>query len=98
MALQDTYLSGGTRHLSFYLLLKEHMKNIVKKSEAQVTLLCAVEIIFESQQRSLSNGTDVPANIRKRFKEKFRLVGAEDPCIGWVLAKGVRPVYSPADI
>lgn len=52
LSLQDTYLSGAIRQLSFYLLLKKHMKNVVPKSASQIKLLQAMEIIL-SPNRSL---------------------------------------------
>lgn len=83
LSLQDTYLSGGNRHLSFYLLLKERMKDIVPASPSQVALLRAMELIFESRERKLSEGSNVPANIRKRFKEMLRLSRDKHPYVGW---------------
>lgn len=82
--LQDTYLSGGNRHLSFYLLLKAQMKNLVPRSSSQIVLLQAMELIFESQQRSLSDGTNIPAHIRKRFIENSKLIRDNDLYVGWI--------------
>ncbi|KAK4040968.1 hypothetical protein C8A01DRAFT_45794 [Parachaetomium inaequale] len=36
LSLQDTYLSGGNRHLSFYLLLKERLKDITPPSPSHL--------------------------------------------------------------
>ncbi|POR35889.1 Uncharacterized protein TPAR_03923 [Tolypocladium paradoxum] len=83
LSLQDTYLSGGNRHISFYLLLKQRMKGLVPPSPSQIALLQAMELIFESQQKRLSEGTNIPAHIRKRFREKLRLSRHKDPYIGW---------------
>jgi serine/threonine protein kinase len=83
LSLQDTYLGAGNRHLSFYLLLKERMKDIAPLSPSQVTLLRAMELVFESQQRRLSEGTNIPAHIRKRFREVLRLYRDKHPYVGW---------------
>lgn len=84
LSLQDTYLSGANRHVSFYFLLKEHMKNSVSRSSSQIILLQAMELIFESQQRLLSHGTNIPAHIRKRFIENSKLTrDNNDPYVGW---------------
>lgn len=83
LSLQDTYLSGANRHVSFYLLLKERMKNLVPRSPSQILLLQAMELIFESQQRLLLDGTNIPAHIRKRFMEKSKLARDNDPYVGW---------------
>jgi hypothetical protein len=81
--LQDTYLSGGNRHISFYMLLKDGMKDIVPRSPSQVALLRAMEIIFESRQRDLYEGTNIPAHIRTRFIELLQLSQDDDPYVGW---------------
>lgn len=67
LSLQNTYLAAGNRHLSFYVLLKEHMQKLVPRSSSQIVLLQAMELIYESQQRSLFEGTNVGAHIRKRL-------------------------------
>jgi Phosphotransferase enzyme family len=100
LSLQDTYLSGANRHVSFYLLLKAHMKNCVPRSPSQMVLLRAMELIFESQQRLLSDGTNIPAHIRKRFMEMARLARDSDPYVGWTRRStqdgGPVPEYSGA--
>jgi hypothetical protein len=83
LSLQDTYLSGGNRHISFYLLLKEHMAKLVPRTSSQIVLLQAMELIWESQQRCLFESHNIPANIRKRFLEIGGLVRDENPYIGW---------------
>lgn len=83
LSLQDTYLSGSNRHLLFYFLLKERMKDITPPSPSQVALLRAMELIFESQQRRLLEGTNIPAHIRKRFREVLRLCRDKHPYVGW---------------
>lgn len=40
LSMQDTYFSAD-RHVSFYLLPKEHMKNIVPRSSSQIALVQA---------------------------------------------------------
>ncbi|EQB48220.1 hypothetical protein CGLO_12570 [Colletotrichum gloeosporioides Cg-14] len=67
LSLQDTYLSGGNRLISFYSLLKRQMKDLVPASSPQVSLLQAMEILFESRQRRLAEGSNIPAIIRQRF-------------------------------
>lgn len=98
LSLQDTYLSGANRHISFYLLLKEHMKKCVPRSPSQIVLLRAMELIFESQQMFLSNGTNIPAHIRKRFKQNSKLARDNDPYVGWTRnpLDGPFPDYSSA--
>ncbi|KAJ2991414.1 hypothetical protein NUW58_g2520 [Xylaria curta] len=81
LSLQDTYLSGGHRHLSFYLLLKEHLREITPISSSQIALCQAMALVFESQQKLLSNGSNVPANIRKRFIEQFHLIRSPHPYV-----------------
>lgn len=96
LSLQDTYLSGANRHISFYLLLKEHMKKSVPRSSSQIVLLQAMELIFESQQRWLSDGTNIPAHIRKRFLGNSKLARDNDPYVGWTRnpLDGPYPDYS----
>ncbi|KAI1159189.1 kinase-like domain-containing protein [Nemania serpens] len=91
LSLQDTYLSGGNRHISFYFLLKEGMKDIVPPSPSQVSLLRAMELLFESQQRSLFEGRNIPAHIRKRFLEILQLSRDKDPYVGWKCETEGRP-------
>ncbi len=100
LSLQDTYLGGANRHVSFYLLLKEHMKDIVPRSSSQIVLLQAMELIFESQQRLLLEGSNITAHIRKRFMENSKLVRDNDPYVGWTrsLQDGPFPEYSSAAI
>lgn len=97
LSLQDIYL-GANRHVSFYLLLKEHMKNIVPRSSSQILLLRGMELIFESQQRLLSDGTNIPAHIRKRFMENSKLARDNDPYVGWTRSPqdGPFPEYCSA--
>jgi hypothetical protein len=61
LSLQDTYLGIDNRHFSFYSMLKERMRQITPPSPSQVTLLRAMELIFESQQRRLLEGANIPA-------------------------------------
>lgn len=100
LSLQDTYLSGANRHVSFYLLLKEYMKNLVPRSSSQIVLLQAMELIFESQQRLLLDGTNIPAHIRKKFMENSKLARDDDAYIGWTRSPqdGPFPKYSGAAI
>lgn len=93
-SLQDTYLSGGNRHLSFYLLLKQGMKDTVPLSPSQVALVRAMELMFESQHRWLSDGTNIPAHIRKRFREMLGLTRDKHPYVGWTCETGGGPVPS----
>ncbi|KAH8807646.1 hypothetical protein F5884DRAFT_880897 [Xylogone sp. PMI_703] len=100
LSLQDTYLSGGNRRISFYLLLKDHMKRAVPRTSSQVALLQAMELIFESQQTPLLNGNNTPDHIRKRFMEYLQLVRDEDPYVGWIRKSQGEPFpdYSSAAI
>ena len=86
ISLQDTYLSGGNRCISFYSLLKQRMLELVPppdQSSPQVTLLRAMELVFESQKRMLWESNNIPAHIRQRFKEKLRLRRDANPYLGW---------------
>jgi thiamine kinase-like enzyme len=100
LSLQDTYLAGANRHVSFYLLIKKQMKRLVPRSSSQIVLLQAMELIFESQQRLLSDGTNIPAHIRKRFMENLKLARDNDPYVGWARSSqdGPIPEYSSAAI
>jgi hypothetical protein len=82
LGLQDTYFCAD-RHVSFYLLLKEHMKKIVPRSSSQIALVQANALIYESQQRKLSNGTNISSHIRKRVMENSKLTWDNDPYVGW---------------
>ncbi|KAL0938235.1 uncharacterized protein CTRU02_207966 [Colletotrichum truncatum] len=82
LSLQDTYLSGGNWLISYYLLLKRQMKDLVPSSSSQVSLLRAMELLFESRQRRLAECSNIPAHIRKRFIERLQLRRDEDPYIG----------------
>ncbi|KAK2770566.1 hypothetical protein CKAH01_14689 [Colletotrichum kahawae] len=84
LSLQDTYLSGGNRLISFYSFLKRQMKDLVPASSPQVSLLQAMEILFESRQRRLVEGSNIPAIIRQRFMQRLQLRRDEDPYIGWL--------------
>ena len=92
LSLQDTYLSSNNRHASFYLLLKENMKRSAPRSSSQVLLLQAMEVIFESQQRVFTDGTNIPAHIRKRFIKALKLIRDDDPYAGWVRNLQEEPV------
>jgi hypothetical protein len=83
LSLQDTYLGIGNRYFSFYSLLKQRMRDVTPRLPSQVVLLRAMELIFESQQRRLLEGTNIPAHIRKRFQELLRLSRDESPYVGW---------------
>jgi thiamine kinase-like enzyme len=83
LSLQDCYLGGANQQLSFYLRLKEQMKNLVPRSSSQIALLQAKELIFESRQRMLIDETNVAARIRKRFIEESGLTRDSDPYVGW---------------
>ncbi|KAK1840551.1 hypothetical protein CCHR01_16825 [Colletotrichum chrysophilum] len=99
LSLQDTYLSGGNRLISFYSLLKRQMKDLVPASWPQVSLLHTMEILFESRQRRLAEGSNIPAIIRQRFMQRLHLRRDEDPYIGWVPKNQgeAQPVFSRAD-
>ncbi|TVY48709.1 hypothetical protein LOCC1_G001402 [Lachnellula occidentalis] len=82
LSLQDTYLGSANRHVSFYLLLKEKMRALVPQSSSQIVLVQAMELVFESQQKLLSDGNNIGAHIRKRFIENSMLERDNDPCLG----------------
>lgn len=100
LSLQDEYLSAGNRHISFYLLLKEHMEKIVPRSSSQIALWNTMELIFESRYRRLIDGNNIPAHIRKRFIELFKLTRNSDPYLGWsrIPQDGPFPECSSADM
>ncbi|OHE97904.1 hypothetical protein CORC01_06767 [Colletotrichum orchidophilum] len=99
LSLQDTYLSGANRLISFYLLLKRQMKDLVPHSSSQISLLQTMELLFESRQRRLVEGSNIPAVIRQRFVQRLQLRRDEDPYIGWVPEDegAAQPVFSRAD-
>ncbi|KXH54994.1 hypothetical protein CNYM01_03394 [Colletotrichum nymphaeae SA-01] len=100
LSLQDTYLSGANRLFSFYSLLKTQMKNVVPRSPSQVSLLQAMQLLFESRQRRLRQGNNIPAIIRERFLQRLQLRRDEDPYLGWVPNddQAARRVLSLADV
>jgi hypothetical protein len=59
-----------------------------------------MELIFESQQRLLLDGTNIPAHIRKRFMENSKLARDIDSYVGWTRRPrdGPFPEYSSAAI
>ncbi|KAF2760149.1 hypothetical protein EJ05DRAFT_474050 [Pseudovirgaria hyperparasitica] len=83
LSLQDTYFPTANRHVSYYLLLKEHLGKLTPRSSSHTTLSKAMDLIYESQQRSLVEGNKIPAKIRKRFLETLKMVKDEDPYVGW---------------
>ncbi|KFZ19076.1 hypothetical protein V502_03861 [Pseudogymnoascus sp. VKM F-4520 (FW-2644)] len=97
LSLQDTYL-GVDQHVSFYLLLKDHMKNIVPRSSSQIVLLQVMELIYESQRRLLSNGNNISSQIRNKLMENSKLTRDNDPYVGWTRSShdGPLPEYSSA--
>ncbi|KXH34118.1 hypothetical protein CSIM01_07120 [Colletotrichum simmondsii] len=100
LSLQDTYLSGANRLFSFYSLLKSQMKEIVSRSPSQISLLQAMQLLFESRQRRLREGNNIPAIIRERFIQRLQLRRGEDPYLGWVPNDdgAARLVLSLADV
>lgn len=98
LSLQDTYL-GVDQHVSFYLLLKDHIKIIVPRSSSQIVLLQAMELIYESQRRLMSNGNNISSQIRKRLMENSKLTRDNDPYAGWIRSSQDGPLseYSSAD-
>ncbi|KAI3537145.1 hypothetical protein CABS02_12254 [Colletotrichum abscissum] len=100
LSLQDTYLSGANRLFSFYSLLKSHLKEIVPRSPSQVALLQVMQLLFESRQRRLREGNNIPAIIRERFMKRLQLRRDEDSYLGWVPNddEAARLVLSLADV
>ncbi len=91
--LQDTYLAGGNRHVSFYLMMKKAMKDIVPCNQSQQTLLQAMELIYESKHRYLYKGSNIPAHIRTRFLKYCNLTRDQDVFAGWVNETDDVPEY-----
>ncbi|KAH7363626.1 kinase-like domain-containing protein [Plectosphaerella cucumerina] len=83
LSLQDTYLSSANRLVTYYLLLKRGMERIVPHTTPQESLLRALEILFESQQRRLLEGTNIPARIRQRFLKQAGLHRDKNLYLGW---------------
>lgn len=96
LSLQDTYL-GADLHLSFYLLFKEQMNKAVPRSLSQITLLQAMELIYESQQRLLKERNNIPANIRKRLLDNSKIVRDDDPYAGWTRSAEDGLVLDPSN-
>ena len=92
LSLQDTQLGVGNQRLEFYLLLKEGMKDMVPLSPSQVALVHAMKLIFESQHRWLWERSNIPANIRKRFREMLGLSRDKHPYLGWKCETGGGPL------
>lgn len=59
------------------------MRDLGPSSLSQVALLRATQLVFESQQRMLLEGTNVPAHIRQRFIATLRLRRDENVYMGW---------------
>ncbi len=99
VSLHDTYLGNGNQRLGFYLLLKEGLKDITPSSPAQIALLRAMELIFESRQRWLWQRNNIPAQIRVRFMEMLGLSRDEKPYLGWSRKSegGAPPEFSRDD-
>lgn len=99
LSLQDTYLGGANRHVSFYLLLKEKMRNLVPQYSSQIVLLQAMGLVFESRQRLLLDGNNIGAHIRKRVIEYSMLRRDDNLCLGWTRSSQDGPLleYSSAE-
>ena len=74
------------------------MKDIVPRPPSQLALLKAMDLIWDSQQRQLFKGYNIPAHIRNRFFITAKLVKDEDPCVGWQGADGSALKYSRAGL
>jgi hypothetical protein len=59
-----------------------------------------MELMFESQQRKLSEGTNIPANIRKKFMVKLHLIRDKSPYTGWTreAQEEPQPEFSRIDV
>ncbi len=74
---------GGNRCVSFYLLLKERMK--ASRSPLRRRWR-AMELILSRSSEGYPRapeGTNIPAVVRKRFRDLFLLVPGEGPYLGW---------------
>ncbi|OAR02926.1 hypothetical protein LLEC1_05528 [Akanthomyces lecanii] len=83
--IQDTYLPSNNRHVSFYMMMKEGMGPLIPRNNAQEDLLRAMELIYESQQRHLFEGGNIPGRIRQRFLSRYNLARHSDPFAGWTI-------------
>lgn len=80
--------------MSFYRMLKKVMKNLVPRNQAQQTLLRAMELVYESQHRYLSQTSDIPAQTRIRFFKYCNLTRDQDLFAGWVNKANDLPEYN----
>lgn len=83
LSLQDSYLGRANRHATFYMMLKDGMKTLVPRSSSQEKLLEVTELVFTSQQKLLSNGKNVGAQLRNRFLGRSKMVRDKDLYVGW---------------
>ena len=96
LSLQDSSLSLANRHISFYLLLKEQLAKLVPRTPSQISLLSAMELIYESQQRLLLEGFNLPAHIRRNFWEVGGLVKNSNIYRGWMRRDGCKVEFDEA--
>ena len=98
LGLQNTYLGSVIWSYSMYMLFRKHARQSISfNTPSQVSLLQAMNLIFDSQQKCLSG--NVGAAIRRKWYAREKLVKA--PCVfdGWVRAPdaGEIPQFKPED-
>ena len=84
LSLQDTVLGTGNMSYSWHKLFLKHAQKKLSffDTPSQASLLQAMTLIFESQQKSLPR--NISATIRRKWIEREKVVRA--PCVfdGWV--------------
>ncbi|PKS11103.1 hypothetical protein jhhlp_002864 [Lomentospora prolificans] len=97
LSLQDSHLGLGHGNVSFYLLLKDRLKEVTPRTSSQIALLRARELIHESHERVLVSSDIVSSAVRKKFLDKLELVRDEDPYVGWRRTPGTSHDCSAAE-
>ncbi|KAK0668289.1 hypothetical protein QBC41DRAFT_393944, partial [Cercophora samala] len=83
LSLQDIYLGVRSRHLSFYLLLKQELKATVPRTPSQMSLSKTILHLFAAQQEIKLADNNVEAHLRRRYIAMMRLSWDKDPYVGW---------------
>ena len=82
LSLQDTLLGTGNMFYSWYKLFTKHaQKQLSFDKASQASLLQAMNLIFDSQQKCLVR--NIPACIRRKWLGREKLVRATNIFDGW---------------
>ncbi|MCJ1237478.1 hypothetical protein MMC14_005464 [Varicellaria rhodocarpa] len=98
LGLQNTYLGCVIWSYSMYTLFRKHAREKINfNTPSQASLLQAMDLIFDSQQKCLSG--NVGAAIRRKWYAREKLVKATCVFDGWVRAPdtGELPQFKPED-